>query len=287
MKEQTKHEYGNANYDFPVSLARVYTKDGQEVPSARAVIREDEDNRPIASVKSGYQLFQHTDVMKAADKFRNAFGEVDIYNSIDRDGARFMSTFTYKDQTMKVGLNDFVGFRVHVLNTYDGSTSAQLRVAGLVLACLNGMTTSRGAHDIRIRHTKKEVDWLNAFPEPEEVFEDFKIESAMWQELSKLDMTEKDLNDHAEYAVEKGIIPARALDLNGLDGRMNAWGLYNAFTYDITHQSRSNPINKVNQLNRVGRWMKRVFIDKRENIYDTDSDTDSSQGNTISSTEVH
>lgn len=265
MKEQTIYQDGrNADYDFPVSLVPVYTKDGQEVENARAVIREDEDNRPIASVRGGYQLFKHADVIKAADKFKSAFGDAEMKYTLDRNGSRFLTTFTYKDESVKVGLGDMVGFRVHVLNTYDGSSSAQLRAAALVLACLNGMTAPRGGHDIRIRHTKKEVDWANAFPEPEEVFNDFKLEASMWQELSKLHMDQIDMDKYAQKAVEANIIPSRALSLDGLEGRLNAWGLYNAFTYDITHMSKSNPINKINQLNRVGRWMRSTFIDNEE-----------------------
>lgn len=262
-------------YDFPVSLQNAYTQDQQRIPNAQAVVRHDQDDKPIAIVSDKFQLYTHKEVLGAVSGFESAFGgDVEVNHKINDSGTRFMTTYTYLKVTEEVQVGDHVGFRVHVRNAYDGSISAKITAGGLVLICDNGMTTSKGGYDMRVRHDKKDVDWSSAFPEPEEVLSHFKREAKLWRDLAKMDLTDDDFVKYLEVAVDKGLVPRRVADAVDTEPRRTAWGLYNLCTFDITHKSQASDFSKVERLASLSRWMKKTFKGATDDSSDTSSPTE-------------
>jgi len=268
---ETHYERGRSvNYNFPVHLADVFTKEGKQVPRSKAVIREDED-RPIAVVSNQYRLIPHTEVMDASAAFVSQFGHTDDVNyTIGEDGTTLISEHTFRDRKIEVQKDDYVGLRVYVENSYNGKGAARVRVGALRLACLNGMVVPNTMFNLAYRHIgSQQIDWTNAFPQPEAILESFAAAGSAWSKLADREISDAFAVEATEAAIRKGVVAQRVLDqVEGDNHRNTLWDLYNHFTYDITHNSKSKSsyINRVTKLARVDRWMSKLAVRGLEGV---------------------
>lgn len=265
-QSHTIYERGESvHYNFPVEVEPVFTRGNQEVPRARAVVRQD-NGVPIANVSTRYKLVKHDEVMGATEKFIKSIGGKPTRDlTISSGGAQLLAEYTFKDRTLALEKGDVVGFRAYVENSYNTKRAIKIRVGALVLACMNGMIIPKGEFDVSIRHdTRNAIDWDTVFPKPEQLLSTFSNEVSKWNLFAGLSLTENSYTAFAEKALNDGIVTDRALTGVDRDKEYTAWALYNRFTYDITHQEsgKASYINKVNRLARVARWMDNNFLSK-------------------------
>ena len=83
------------DYDFPVAKVPLFTKEGLQV-SARAIIRTDEQ-KAISVVSENYEVFEHKKVLELIQPFVNQFGEPQFYATTEKQGARALFNFTFKN----------------------------------------------------------------------------------------------------------------------------------------------------------------------------------------------
>ena len=244
----------NTTYDFPVSLQKVYTKAGKEMPTVRAVVRDD-TNEPIANVSNKYRLIPHMDVINAARGFISKLGTPTEGFHIAKNGALIVGEYVYKDITHAVK-DDFVGLRVFIENSYNAKKRLTVKIGGLVLKCTNGMVVPRDIYSMSIRHTGDNViEW----PDHGEILDKFGAESKKWIKYGQHDLKDK-YDDYLHKAVTDGVIHERALQAP--THGTTVWDLYNQFTYHITHNEsqRASQIGKIHRSEKVANWLEEIFV---------------------------
>lgn len=244
------------NYDFPVSLQPTYTKSGKEVPGRRVVVRDDTDD-PIAAVSTKYRLIEHKSVMEPALEYIKGFGDPIVNFHVGQKGARAIGEFTFRENTVEVRKGEMIGLRVYVDNTYNAKGSLKVKVGGLCLWCLNGAVNFKGVFDLNMRHTgAQEIK----FPSTDELYESFRQTAKGFKQLASIALPAPQYTEYVAKAVQDNIISestSEKLQVND----PTAWGMYNAFTYHITHKEsdRATAIGKINRLTRVDRWFAEQF----------------------------
>ena len=251
------------NYDFPVSLQKTFTAEGREVPRSRAVVRGD-TNEPIAVVSTSYRLIPHKDIMEQADKYVKTIGEPKANFYITGNGAKVVGEFTFMDKTLAVRKNELVGLRMYIDNNYNATGSMKVRIGGLCMWCMNGAVSHRDVFQLNVPHIgNHEI----TFPHPDQVFESFQNTIQSFKQLAEIPLSRERQIELTNTAAHHKIVPTKAFTgLNSGEDKIeeSAWGLYNHFTYYITHKenSRSTAHGRITRLNNVGRWFDDVFIQK-------------------------
>lgn len=236
-------------YNFPVSLQPLYTKQGAEAPKVRAVVNES-TGHAIATVSTKYSLLKHQELVDKSVGFVRGFGIPEERILTSRNADKFAAEYTYKEKTAAVGIDDVVGLRVYVENSYNGKSSAKIRIGALRLKCLNGMMLPHDVFSLSVKHAGKiEIE----FPNPEDVLDRFRSSVSSLSVYKETNLTYEKYTRFVEDAVEFGLVNKTALDK---PPGQNAWDLYNQFTYNITHESKMSELSKINKLNRVALWME-------------------------------
>jgi len=239
------------NYDFPVRLEKIYTAGGVEAPRVRAVVRAD-TAAPISVVSDQYKLITHADALHVTQGFMSRFGDVKPVYNLEKDGARLLATYTFKNQLITVPkVNDTVALRITVINSYDRATSLTYKIGAMVLRCLNGMTAPRGEFDLRFRHTTGLEDIV--LPEPDLVFDAFNAAGRSWQRMSEDEISPRKRSFIIEQAMSLQVVSKKSMVVNQAeyDSSTTMWALYNAFTYSITHQFRGQESGRLQRLDRL------------------------------------
>ena len=244
-------------YDFPVALEPAYSRAGIEAPKIKLVVNT-ETNRPISSVSNRYRLTTHKELDERSAEFLNMFGPRKSVYNMSKDGAVMMAQHTYKDITTEMICGDMVGLRLFTGNSYNSSKKVSVRLGALILSCLNGAVSYRELLDISFKHTKDltEIEW----PTEDAVMGAFRRQVGDWNKLSKIRLAGTARDHVIEAALNKGVIPERALDSNHGRKGDSAWDLYNEFTYYITHDEKksASPLGKINRLARVDRFFDKL-----------------------------
>jgi hypothetical protein len=255
-----------AEYDFPVEIQDIYLKNGVKLAKNKAVVRTDSDTS-ISVVSSKYNLIRHTEVMDAVMPFMRQFGDAVEKITTEKDGARVVATYDFKNKTIvgpKVG--DVIGLRIHGINSYDRSGLFCLKIGGMVLQCKNGMTLlGRDAMVLTYRHTGKHVDIK--LPDPEFVWDQFVAGGKFWKDLGEIEV-KQDLKPRITDLVQnRSILSDRSLRDDGVRQQIadsvTAWDLYNAYTYGISSKTKlSNKTSEIVRQDRLNRLFKSAFIER-------------------------
>lgn len=264
---QTQQQSPNSRWDFPVALQEVFTSTGQRVPKVRAVVRTDE-NQPIAAVSDRYRLFTHREVQDTINPFVEALGTPTSKYFVERGGARLIAEHTFKDVMLDMPghgaertVGDKVALRINVINSYNSTTSLQIKMGAMVLKCLNGMSVFDELFDVRFRHLGD--DWAVQLPKPDLVMTAFREASKTWDTWAHLELDDQMRSNIVESANRLHLVSKRSFDSLRwhFDQAKTAWDLYNAFTYAITHGS--NRVQQTGRLNRYDR-LNLVFAHELE-----------------------
>ena len=243
-------------YDFEVSLEPI-TCHGKVVPKFRSVWNKDIEE-PITVVSSGYNLVPHSHLVDTAQELVHELGPHETRFTIGKKGAAFLGEYTFKHKPVEVKKGDLVGLKLYLENSYNRSKSGRIRVGGLVLSCLNGAVSERSVFDFSFRHIGKEAIDI---PTARSILDAFSGEVQRWRALAKTTFTQAEYVGFAHEAVENGIIPLSATTGEASESDLNAWGLYNRFTYHITHKEKANAsaISRVRRLERVSKFFNERF----------------------------
>lgn len=262
MQMTAEHAAALKRFDFPVQLQDVQTTNGQRVSGAKVIVRTDID-MPLKVVTDRYSLFTHAQAVEQAQKFIDYFGEHTHKDFIEKNGARFTREYTFKNQVahvvgrdLKVG--DVVHFRLAISNSYGLGTSIALRIAAMVLRCLNGMTGLGGALELKFRHTG-DLEAVE-FPDPQAVIESFSKSAIEWNNWAARDLTTDTRDFVLRNALQMLVVSKRSvkefshlLEPN-IDG-LNLWSYYNNFTEVLTHKlnriQHSSKIVRMDRLNAI------------------------------------
>ena len=150
-----------------------------------------------------------------------------------------VARFTFEDKTAPVtkAVGDRVAFRLDIVNSYDGSKPASIVVGGLVLRCLNGMTSFKNAINLKYRHSGNIAEI--ALPDPKVIQMTFDSSIEKWRAMSDMKITRSLKWEIAENATKLQIVSPKLLETNltALEGSETVWDLYNVYTNIITHQT--------------------------------------------------
>lgn len=251
---QTEQQINN-KWDFPVSLGDVFTSTGVKVPRVKAVVRTDNDT-PIAAVSDRYRLFTHREVQDTINPFIEALGKPVSHYFVERDGARLVAEHTFKNVMLDMpghgsdkSVGDKVALRINVINSYNSTTSLQIKLGAMVLKCLNGMSVFDELFDVRFRHLGE--DWAVQLPKPDLVMTAFREAGKTWDTWAHLELDSEMRSNILESAARLKLVSKRSFDKSrhDFDQSKTVWDLYNAFTYAITHAS-----SRVQQTGRLNRY---------------------------------
>lgn len=259
------------NYDFPVELrpAHVYLNDivdGAPVltklPRVKAVVRTDKEE-VIGQVSDRYKIFTHKQVMDQALKYADKLiGRPKLNVGLSQGGAFMCSKFDSVDKSFAVRNGDPVGFRVNIMNSYNGKCGLVMQVGGLVMKCMNGMVgmSDEDSYNLNWRHTR-EFELID-FPEPDLLIAAWDENCKAWANMAKMDMTEDDYDGLLRKAHEKSLISGKNMLVPDPHHReKTAWDLYNQLTYHAEHSDIVEH-SRVNRLNRAAKWANDIFIDR-------------------------
>ena len=254
-------------WSFPVSLQRIRTEHGVEIPWSRAVVRSDSGS-PLSVVGKDYALHTHGDVMAAVTEWGKRLGKSKVGYSLEREGAQLLATHTFPDVRVltprghgedgrKVG--DMVAMRVHILNSYNAQTSLVFSLGGLVLRCLNGMTIAQDIFHMAFRHLGD--GWDGKLPDPEIVLKAFTHAGETWRTWSELTISKV----RREYIIQQAsllrLLPAKILlaEAPRFTSVETVWDLHQAFTYCVTHKSpRLRASSQVERTRKISSLFERA-----------------------------
>ncbi len=255
-------------YDFPVELQPLFLKSGAKVEKSQAVVRTD-THQPISVVTSKYNLIRHAEVMDAVQPFMRQFGTPKESVTAEKDGARIVATYDFKDRTVagpKKG--DTIGLRIHGINSYDKSGAFILKIGGLVLKCTNGMTIlGKDSMVLTYRHTGAHVEIK--LPEPEFVWDQFVAGGKFWKTLEEVEVKRDFKPKIQHHAQTWGIVSARTLKDEAVKQQIadasTAWDLYNAYTYGISSKTKlRNKTSEIVRQDKLNKLFKGAFISREE-----------------------
>lgn len=243
------------DYKFPVHLGKVFTEDRTLIKDARAVMRSD-NNVPLSVVSSRYKLFTHEQMVDTVEPFLSQFGERKTTYSVERDGTRFVMTSTFPNEVVRIGdrkVGDVVNLRLLTINSYDGTCARTVKLAGMVLRCLNGMTIEGGEFELKFPHTTDEEIVL---PDKAVVIEMFNKAGKSWNAWAEKEATKEHQEFIVHNALKSQVISKRLIKDNKdkfePHNTHSFWDYYNNFTNVLTHGlTKVQPTRKLGRMDRL------------------------------------
>jgi hypothetical protein len=229
------------NYNFPVELQPIYLTDGRLIQNKKAVVRTDSMNT-LGIVSDGYGLIKHATVI---DSFRDAGSEYNVQEkiSLTKNGAYLFYQMTFPKIEAEIRKGDIIKMMMIAKNSYNGGNSLQVIFGAFRLVCENGMVLGTKFLSFNFRHIGEvggvnDGSIRNAYTDYIKMFGD---KMPMITEMSR-----RQMNGDAVFDEDKIALPRYLLETaQGTYETQNdhtVWGYYNALTYAISHDMRSeNP----------------------------------------------
>jgi hypothetical protein len=249
-------------WDFPVHTVPVFAELGPytktQVTGYKSVIRSD-TSQPLSIVGSNYEVFTHQQAADAVEPLIRHFGEPTRMVSVEREGARVVLTYLFKNHTVDVKnrkVGDKVALELKAINSYNQQTSITFLTAARVLRCLNGMTVAHGTFALRFRHTKAQVASVE-LPKPELIWKTFEGASTQWNQWGERDVTPQDSDFIRHQSQKFQIVGQKMLKKfnDEFEQSKTYWDLYNAYTRVLTHEmgrvQESAKIERFGKLNTI------------------------------------
>ena len=259
-----EQEVAYAPHLFAVTKQPVFTKNGQEINHVKALVRTD-NNYPLSVVSDRYRLITNGEALERVKPFTNALGKADVKHFIEKEGARLVSQFTYKDRTIQLPtVGDTVALRIHVVNSYDGYTPLRFTLGGMVLRCLNGLMVMNGEFEFKWRHVGEEsANEEIQLPDPEKTFEHFTRAGKAWDEWAQVPADTETYEAVTNRVIALGVLSRGQIEKRKTDLKVQKtlWGLYDTLTYALTHDS--------SRLRESGRLKKLSALQFAFNTYKT------------------
>lgn len=245
------------DYKFPVELQHLYTKDGKE-STRRAVVRLD-TNDIIGDVSNKYKLVNHDHVFGKIQDYMSHFGKYEESYSVERNGARVIGSFLFKNVIGDVKVNDNVGMKIIASTSYDGKSSISLQIMGLRLKCLNGMAVGEKWTNAHYKHSSSHITddgVLKVFdlPKHEDVIMNFHKDLQRFAILSSIKAENDKILEAHRFLVESGIVPDKFLVNTPDIEEKTYWGIYNQATEYLTHSTKTNLSTTVRRMTKLNEF---------------------------------
>jgi len=234
--------------------------DKKEVPDRKAIINADTDE-VIGIVGKRYvpatniAIISHLDRILSESKIPWEFEK----GHIIRGGSKTIIELAFPTIGAKVSQDDELQLRGYLINSFDGYSSAILKIGFLRLICTNGMMVGTSEIFITSRHmsnvTQNLVAEFKAY-----IKQKIKEVRSLTKKLQNL--TYKDKRQMLDIIEASAWIPQKYHEALWEECEklkaLNAWALYNVFTYVITHIMQVNMERKMflyKELNKsISQW---------------------------------
>jgi hypothetical protein len=216
--------------------------DGAKVPHRKAIINKN-TGQVIGIVSDNYApilnkvLLEHCTTI--LDKAKMPFNVPEGH--LIRGGSETVIEIDIPSKQVLADKDDPLMLRIYLINSFDGYSSARL-IAGFVrLVCENGMTVGKKEFTFHYRHVANAGDMIVA-DFNRYVSEKSKAMLAFVTRMTGIIFSDakqvQEIISKAEWIPNKyhGGLISQAKDMKTL----NAWELYNVFTYVITHDIARN-----------------------------------------------
>lgn len=249
----------DTSFLFDIDTKDVFVN-GTKVPNKNAIINKN-TKKVIGIVGTHYVPLLNKDLLEHCveilEKSKMPFAVSGGH--LIRDGSKTIIEIDVLGEEIRAGENDPIGMKIYLINSFDGYSSARL-IAGFVrLVCENGMTVGKKEFALAYRHVGK-VSELIVKDFRQYIKDKSKAMLAFIGKMRKIafqDMNQVHELVHAsKWMAQKyrEAIIKQTTTMNPLD----AWELYNAFTYVITHDIARNIEGRLilyHKLNKeAGKW---------------------------------
>ena len=228
-------------YEKPVFV------NGKEVPDRKAIVNTDTDevigivgNRYVPA--TNIAIISHLDRILSKSKIPWKFEE----GHLIRGGSKTIIELSFPKMGTMVSPDDNLQVRGYLINSFDGYSSAILKIGFLRLVCLNGMTVGTKELAVASRHMSKVTEKLVVH-----------FKSFIKQKVKEVERFSKNLQNitfpdkqqmleiiDASTWIPQKYHPALSDECEQIKV-LNAWTLYNVFTYVITHIMEVNMERKM------------------------------------------
>jgi hypothetical protein len=233
--------------------------DKKEVPDKKAIINADTD-KVIGIVGKRYvpatniAIISHLDRILSESKIPWEFEK----GHIIRGGSKTIIELAFPTIGAKVSQDDELQLRGYLINSFDGYSSAILKIGFLRLICTNGMMVGTSEIFITSRHmsnvTQNLVAEFKAY-----IKQKVKEATHLTKKLQNLKFQDK--KRMLEIIQASTWIPQKYIEAMIAEYEkikmLNAWSLYNVFTYVITHIMQVNMERKILLYKELNREMKK------------------------------
>ena len=228
-------------YEKPVFV------NGKEVRDRKAIVNADTDE-VIGIVGKHYvpatniAIISHLDRILSASKIPWNFEK----SHFIRGGSKTIIELSFPTMVTKVSPDDSLQVRGYLINSFDGYSSAILKIGFLRLICTNGMLVGTNEIVITSRHMSKVTQNLIA-----------EFKAYIKRKIKEVRSFTKKLQNHtyddkqqifdiieASSWIPKKYHEALWEECKKIEA-LNAWALYNVFTYVITHVMQVNMERKI------------------------------------------
>ena len=128
-----------------------------ETPESFFIVKDD-DGTAFKPVGKDYQLVQHPEAFKTAEKIISQSGldttDMTRKFSTSHNGARAFGYYTFPQHREEITVGDEIELQLLVRNSIDGSMRFAIEYGALRLTCLNGMTSLGTIGKFKRKHTK-------------------------------------------------------------------------------------------------------------------------------------
>lgn len=209
-----------------------------KVPDKKAIFRLNGDEKKyFATVSKRYNVIQHADIVERLEDGMN-FKTAEVKTILSNGGAMMQRIYTLPEYKVAIRGNDEISPSIRVVNSYDGSTAIGFYIDAVRLVCTNGMIATRQFMAMSYRHFGSQFNLGFFADNAKKLLEGFKEYSLNWKNWT----TERVTEERAKLVLN--YFPKRFQPLveSSFDANWDGtkWGLYNAFTYAITHEFTPN-----------------------------------------------
>jgi len=162
VSEVTSNIAGDA-YDpyAPIHKQELYNQDSFQSRAYNVkVMTTTGDYTEVGIVGADYLLVENKELQGIGEDIRQNSGHDWEHNRTFFNGKQYRNIYTTDNLSIDIpGVGDVVRLMMTEQNSYDKSLSAGVRWDFIILACLNGMTSSSYGWSYKFRHTMGNVDW--------------------------------------------------------------------------------------------------------------------------------
>lgn len=228
-------------WDYPVTVKQLETVERKDqIINNRLATVDESTGQPLGLVSTRYRLIQNKqihDAMNSLPELGLELSNVGVYKN------RKITTFRYNLKNSEVIIdgstteNDRVNFGIEIINSFDMSLGKTVRAFAHRLVCQNGLTVPRDVGRFSLNE-------LGNF-EQSTIREEFNRRLTpmiatvnIWKEWTKFEPSRIKVGDLLSSRLPKKI-SKQILDDYSAAKDKTMWGLYNLFTYYITHQAKT------------------------------------------------